>query len=210
MRGPERASGRSRLGPVGAAGAFGVVRALVGVFVVALGLAGCAGSRSAFEPEGASRLHHRRLGYAIDRPAVLDEPGWRVVELDESDFVARHGDGSALALASTCRATKATPRQLAFHLRHASGATPVGVGEDVEQAGLPGYAQALERVEGGAWTRMQTVTLRGARCTYDFILVAPDAERLAGLRPGFEAWWHGFTPAAAELAPAAAGGEGAS
>lgn len=217
MRRGERVRGCSGLGPVRAASAPGLVGArlgahpgaFIGILVLALGLVGCAGSRAVFEPEGANRLHHRRLGYSIDRPAVLDLPGWRVLDLDESDFAARHDDGSALALASTCRATKATPRQLAFHLRHASGATPVGVGEDVEQAGLPGHAQALERVEGGAWTRMQTVTLRGARCTYDFLLVAPDAERLAGLRPGFEAWWQSFTPAVAELASADAAGEGA-
>jgi hypothetical protein len=170
--------------------------------LVALVCGGCAGSRAVFEPEGPNRLHHRRLDYSIDRPAVEGLPGWRRVELDESDLAVRHGDGSALALASSCRATKATPRQLAFHLRHASGATLVGVGVDVEQAGLPGHAQALERVEGPAWTRMDTVTLRGARCTYDFLLVAPDAERLAELEPAFESWWRSFRPAAAELVEA--------
>jgi len=132
---------------------------------------------------------------------VLASPGWRQVDIEESDFAVRDLDGSSFALASSCRATKATPRQLAEQLRRASRAKPVGQGETLEHAGLAGFAQELERVEGGAWVRIRTVTLRGARCTYDWILLAPDAQRLATLRPVFDAWWQSFVPGPDESAP---------
>ena len=88
-------------------------------------------------------------------------------------------------------------------MMRASRAKPVGPGEELEQAGLPGFAQDLERVEGSAWIRIRTLTLRGARCTYDWILLAPDAERLTALRPAFDAWWQSFVPASVEREQAA-------
>jgi len=160
---------------------------------------GCAAKLSTFRIDGHDRFHHRELGYEVDRPSVLDLPDWRRVEQDGLDLVVRAADGSAFALATSCRKTRANPRQLARQLMRTTGATRVGEGETLEQAGLPGYGQDLERVERGAWVRLRTVTLRGARCTYDWMLVAPDADRLAALRPAFDAWWRSFVPAAAEL-----------
>lgn len=167
-------------------------------------LPGCAAKLESAAGDAQGRFRHRDLGYTIDRPAVLTLPGWKRVELEESDFAVRNPDGSSLALASSCRATKASPRQLAEQMMRASRAKPVAPGAEIEHAGLPGFAQELERVEGNAWIRIRTVTLRGARCTYDWILLAPDAERLAALRPGFDAWWQSFVPAPAERAPEAA------
>ena len=174
----------------------------VGLLLLAL-LAGCAAMFERTTPDGQGRFRHRVLDYSIDRPSVLALPGWTTVQFEESDFAVRQTDGSSFALASNCRATKASPRQLAFQMMRASRAKPVGPGEELEQAGLPGFAQDLERVEGSAWIRIRTLTLRGARCTYDWILLAPDAERLAALRPAFDAWWQSFVPAPVEREQAA-------
>ena len=166
--------------------------------LVASGLAGCAQRLRPIEAAGRPRFEHRTLHYTIDRPALLGEAGWKRVRIEESDFAVRHPDGSALALASSCRPTRATAEQLAFHVRHATGSKRIGAGEAFAHRGLSGFAQDLERVEGGRWLRLRTVTLRGAECSYDWFLIAPDAARLAALRPAFDAWWQSFEPAARE------------
>ncbi len=197
MRGPEVAV------PSGAQPRSGLLGGLrLGLLLLAL-LPGCAAKLERTTVDGQGRFRHRVLDYSIDRPTVLALPGWKIVQFEESDFAVRHTDGSSFALASNCRATKASPRQLASQMMRASRAKPVGPGEELEQAGLPGFAQDLERVEGGAWIRIRTLTLRGARCTYDWILLAPDAERLAALRPAFDAWWQSFVPAPVEREKAA-------
>jgi len=124
----------------------------------------------------------------------FDDRGWKTYGASLSP------DGSAFALVSTCRRTRASPRQLAFGLMRSSGGRRIGEGEALEHAGLPGFLQTLERAEDGHWIRLRTVTLVGARCAYDFFLVAPDADRLAALAPAFEVWWQGFVPADAERA----------
>lgn len=167
-------------------------------------LAGCAGRLATTRSGDRERFEHRTLHYTIDRPSLLDEPGWRRVRIDESDFALRHADGSAFALASSCRPTRASAAQLAFHLLHANQAKRIGAGESLEHRGLPGFAQTLERVEGDRWIRIRTVTLRGAQCSYDWFLIAPDEVRLEALRPAFEAWWQSFEPPARERAPEAA------
>ncbi len=197
MRGPEGAAPSGAQPRSELLGGLGVC-----LFLLAL-LPGCAAKLESTTRDGQGRFHHRVLDYSIDRPSVLALPGWKTVEFQESDFAVRHTDGSSFALASNCRATKASPRQLASQMMRASRAKPVGPGEEFEQAGLPGFAQDLERVEGGAWIRIRTLTLRGARCTYDWILLAPDAERLAALRPAFDAWWQSFVPAPVEREKAA-------
>ena len=122
------------------------------------------------------------------------------VRIDASDYAVRNSDGSTFALTSSCRATRATPQQLAFHLMHSNDAKRIGPGEALEHQGLAGFGQTLEHVEGGSWVRIRTVTLRGAHCTYDWLLLAPDPERLEALRPAFDAWWQSFVPAARERA----------
>lgn len=164
-------------------------------------LAGCASRLAPTSADGRDRFEHRTLHYTIDRPSILDEPGWKRVRIDESDFAVRHRDGSAFALASSCRPTRATAAQLAFHVLHATRSKRIGAGEEIEHQGLPGFVQTLERVEGGVWIRIRTVTLRGAECSYDWFLLAHDEARLAALRPAFDAWWQSFEPAARELAP---------
>ncbi len=194
MQGPD---GAAPCGEQPTEGLF--MRLYISILVLAL-LPGCAAKLESTAADGHGRFRHRTLHYTIDRPGVLEQPGWKTVRFEESDFAARHTDGSAFALASSCRATKASPRQLAFQLMRASRAKPVGPGEELEHAGLAGFAQDLERVEGAAWIRIRTLTLRGARCTYDWILLAPDAERIASLRPAFDAWWQSFVPAPVERA----------
>lgn len=180
-------------------------RRLVGSVLLVLALLvpiGCASRLETTKADGQTRFVHRTLGYAIDPPGVLAAPGWKRVRIDETDLALRHRDGSTFALVSSCRPTRATPAQLAFHVRHASGGKRIGEGTDFEHRGLPGHAQTLERVDGAVWLRIRTVTLRGAECSYDWFLLAPDPARFDALRPAFDAWWQSFEPAARERRPA--------
>ena len=179
-------------------------RRRAGPFLLALGLlvvTGCASRLESTNADGRARLVHPTLGYAIDPPAVLAAPGWKRIRIAETDLALRHRDGSISALASSCRPTRATPAQLAFHVRHAIGGERIGEGTDFEHRGLAGHAQTLERVEDEDWIRIRTVTLRGAECSYDWFLLAPDPARFDALRPAFDAWWQSFEPAAREHTP---------
>lgn len=155
---------------------------------------GCAGGLRLAGSGDEARFRHSELGYEVAHPSVLGDPGWATVEIEEADLVVRHRDGSQWALASTCRVTRASPRILAAELARATGGRPTGTGSPVEHAGLPGWTQLLERDEGGRRLQVRTVTLRGPRCTYDWILIAPDPARRAALEPAFEAWWRSFVP----------------
>ncbi len=196
MRGAGRSGARRRFGRWSHRTGLGLL-VLAGFLAV-----GCAQRLRPTEVAGRLRLEHRTLHYTIDRPALLGEPGWKRVRIEESDFAMRHPDGSALALASSCRPTRATAAQLAFHVLHATGSKRIGSGEPLEHRGLAGFAQDLEHVEGERWLRLRTVTLRGAECSYDWFLLAADAARFDALRPAFDAWWQSFEPAARERPPA--------
>lgn len=182
-------------------------RRRAGPLLLALGLlvlTGCASRLETTKTDGRTRFVQRTLGYAIDPPAVLAAPGWKRVRIAETDLALRHRDGSTFALASSCRPTRATPAQLAFHVRHAIQGKRIGEGTDFQHRGLAGHAQTLEDVEGEAWIRIRTVTLRGAVCSYDWFLLAPDPGRFDALRPAFDAWWQSFEPADRERPPASA------
>ena len=163
---------------------------------------GCGGKLVALDGEsGQARYRHRELGYEIDLPSVLGEPGWSRESLEGSDLVFVHRDGSAWTLASTCRRTATPVSLLAAELARAVQAGDGGRAEGgpVQQAGLEGWAQRLETRADGVSLRIETVTLRGARCVYDWVLLAPTRRRLEALEPGFEAWWRSFRPGPGEL-----------
>jgi len=169
---------------------------------VLLAVFGCSGKLVALDREnGGGRFRHRELGYEIDFPSVLGEPGWSRGSLEGSDLIVVHRDGSTWTLASHCRRT-ATPvpllaAALARAARDGDGGRPEG--ESVQQAGLEGWAQRLETsADGGAWV-IKTVTLRGARCVYDWILLAPTRRQLEDLEPRFDGWWRSFRPGAGEI-----------
>lgn len=170
--------------------------------ILAVPTIGCAAGRLVGLGSGEeARFRHRELGYEIALPGVLGQAGWRTDSLDEADLLVRDRAGSLWALASTCRGSAARLPSLAGELARATGGEPVGPVERVEQAGLRGVSQRLVREEGGARLRIKTVTLRGARCTYDWILIAPDAERFAEQEAGFDLWWASFEPGPTERAP---------
>ena len=175
---------------------------------LAVGLMGCAGVRLPAGSEREPRFRHRELGYEIAYPEVLDDPGWETGRLDEADLLVRHPDGTLWALASTCRATRAPLWVLAAELARATGGTPRGESRRVLQGGLDGISQRLEREEDGQRLQIKTVTLRGARCTYDWVLIAPGEKRLAALEPGFDRWWQSFEPGPTDRPEEAAAGEG--
>lgn len=164
------------------------------VFFFTASTSGCAGKLLSSGSGSAARFRHRELGYEIAYPSVISQFGWRTERLDESDLLVRHRDGSAWALASTCRATTAPVRLLAAELARATGGRPKVDGGSIEHAGLEGWSQYLQRGAGSQLLQIKTVTLRGPRCTYDWILIAPSPERLASLEPLFDTWWQSFEP----------------
>jgi hypothetical protein len=155
---------------------------------------GCTGKFHYFGSGADAMFRHRELGYEIAYPSVLSQPGWQTESLDESDLIVRHADGSAWAIASTCRETLAGMRVLAAELARAIGGVAIEPGEGLHHAGLEGWQQRFERREGERRLRIKTVTLRGPQCTYDFVFVAPSPERQAELEPHFDAWWQSFRP----------------
>ena len=157
---------------------------------------GCAGALLSAGSGPDARFQHRELGYEVAYPSVLSEPGWSIERLDDADLLVRHGEGSLWALASNCRETAASIDLLALELARAVGGRSLGPGQSIEQAGLPGISQRLERVEDDRPLQIKTVTLRGVRCTYDWILIAPTSERMAELEPRFDAWLESFEPGA--------------
>lgn len=164
----------------------------------------CAGALLTEGSGPDARFRHRELGYAVGYPSVLAEPGWRIEDFDEADLVVRHREGSLWALASQCRDTAAGIELLAGELARAAGGEALGPREPVRQAGLDGVSQRLERLEGDRRLQIKTVTLRGARCTYDWILITPSSERMAELEPRFDSWLRSFEPGPQEL-PLASG-----
>ena len=167
---------------------------LVLSLLILLAAAGCSGKLLSFGRGDTARFRHRELGYEIAYPSVLQEPGWSTQRLDESDLLVRHSDGSAWALSSNCRPTAASVELLAGELARAANGRSRRSGRAVSLAGLEGWTQRLERTEGDQVLEIKTVTLRGPRCTYDWILIAPSRERFAELREPFDAWWRSFSP----------------
>jgi hypothetical protein len=167
--------------------------------VVAWLLLGCGGKLLVFGQGDSTRFRHRELGYEIAYPSVLDQPGWSMRNLDESDLLVVHRDGSSWAMASNCRETAASLELLAGELaRAADGGEVQTRGTPIEHAGLQGWIQRIRRPEGDGWVEIKTVTLRGKRCTYDWIFVAPSAERLDALEGAFDQWWRSFQPGPGE------------
>ncbi len=165
-------------------------------------MVGCSGKLVALESEsGPGRHRHRELGYEIDFPSVVGEPGWSRGSVEGSDLVFEHRDGSTWTLASHCRRTAMPVPLLAAELaRAARDGDGVRVdGGPVQQAGLEGWAQRLETRADGMSLTIKTVTLRGARCVYDWVLVAPTRQRFEALEPRFDAWWRSFRPGPGEL-----------
>lgn len=141
-----------------------------------------------------TRYRHRELGYEIAYPSVVSEPGWQMERLDQADLAFRHPEGSIWALASNCRTTRAAIGLLASELARATGGTALGTATALEYRGLEGLVQRLERVEGSRRLQIKTLTLRGKRCTYDWILIAPSEARFGALEKPFDDWWMSFEP----------------
>jgi hypothetical protein len=186
MKSPDEVRGWQRWGSLRA------MRPLL--FLSLVVLSGCASKFHLFGSGADAMFRHRELGYEIAYPSVLTQPGWQTASLDESDLIVRHTDGSAWAIASTCRETLASVRVLAAELARAIGGEAVEPGEPLTHARLAGWRQRFERREGKQRLEIETVTLRGPHCTYDFVFVAPSRERQAQLEPAFDDWWKSFRP----------------
>lgn len=150
-----------------------------------------------------ARYRHRELGYEIRVPGVLaeagrsrvaSESGWERASSDEADLLLRHRDGSAWALVSNCRGTRAGLPVLAAELSRAAGGGRQGPRVPVQLGAFEGLSQRLSAGPEARRLQIKTVTLRGALCTYDWILIAPSLRRYAELEAPFDAWWQSFVP----------------
>jgi hypothetical protein len=98
---------------------------------------------------------------------------------------------------------------LASELVRAAEGRRVGEAQPIRAGGLDGVSQRLEGGSAAPRLQIKTVTLRGALCTYDWVLIAPTAGRYAELEDGFDVWWQSFEPGPTER-PVASRAEGRS
>lgn len=153
--------------------------ALSGLAVV---LAGTACSADRIE----RGVFHSTKGYTVSLPGRE----WQVASATEADLELRRAAPIAGMLAdATCEgriAGKPAPllvRHLTFGLRNRKDVRT----EEVVVKGLPGARTTLQGTLDGGEVAVDAVTLKGDRCVYDFLYVAPVDQFEAG-RPEFQAF----------------------
>jgi hypothetical protein len=147
------------------------------------GLAGCGGVRL---EDGRYMVSEK--GYRVDAPA-----GWTRIE-SEADLAFRRADLSGGLLAHATCEGKAPVRPLpvlARHLRFGLRDVQELVESPVTLGGLPGTAQRFRATLDGVPVAVRAVTLRGTRCVYDLVGVAPP-DGIAALAPECERFSAGF------------------
>lgn len=172
-----------------------VIGLVISGWIAALGSApGCvSGPYAVSERDGVVTLTHRSLGYEVARPAWAEAPGWRPVDLDESDLAYRNDRGAAVSLASSCPTTRATVAMLARHVTIGTPRTGVVAAGPFEQGGAPGWSQTFDTVQDGETIRVKVVTLLAGGCIYDWLLVGhPDT--FAAHEAEFDGWVQTFEP----------------
>lgn len=183
--------GVARPGPLPRWG-LGSSVAVLGACLVMLGC--MSGPFAASTHDGATRLTHRTLGYAIEEPVWATAAGWRRVELDESDLAYRDESGTAVSLASSCPNTRATVATLARHVTIGTPRSDLVAAGPIEQNGAPGWTQTFDTVQDGATIRVKVVTVLADGCIYDWLLVSRGIEPFVANEPAFDSWIESFEP----------------
>jgi hypothetical protein len=142
--------------------------ALITTIALATGLTGCAGRRI---DNGIFRSEH---GYRITVPG----PEWTVVDRSEADLELRRADGRAgMLAAATCQRAAARRRSsdLSRHLLLGLRERETLEETAASLAGRPGVHAVVEgrMRDGTERVRIESYTVKDARCVYDFLYVAP-------------------------------------
>jgi hypothetical protein len=131
-------------------------------------------------------VFHSSKGYAVSLPGR----DWQVASATEADLELRRTAPTAGMLAdATCEgrlAGQPAPllvRHLTFGVKRRTDVRT----EDVVVKGLPGARTTLRGTLDGRDVGVDAVTLKGDRCVYDFLYVAPVDQFEAG-RPEFQAF----------------------
>jgi len=131
-------------------------------------------------------VFHSSKGYAVNLPG----PEWQVASAREADLELRRAAPPAGMLAdATCEGRlsgQPAPllvRHLTFGVKNRKDVRT----EDVVVKGLPGARTTLRGTLDDGEVAVDAVTLKGDRCVYDFLYVAPVDQFEAG-RPEFQAF----------------------
>ncbi len=186
----------------------GVVVGGGAVLLAALGLAACASSGLKLGSDG--RYRSKDLGYAIDAPRFAEPDEWRKVKVDDTDLAWRTDDGRSMSLASSCRRTRAKPALLARQLLIGVPRDDIVSAHPVALRGDPGWAQVVDTGGEDHSIRIQTVTVVGGGCVYDWVLVGHAGPRFEASVDTFDRWWSSFERArGADEPPASHDADGA-
>lgn len=160
-----------------------------------LGLAACVGGpfQTRATPEGPV-LIHRELGYSIARPPWAAEPGWRSVEIEESDLAYGDEHGTLISLSARCRRTRASVAALARHVTIATERTVLHAAGPAAVGDLPAWTQTFDTVRDGVTVHVKAVTALAGTCVFDWLLVATRQPVFDRQEPAFDAWIETFRP----------------
>lgn len=164
----------------------GARRAALVAAAVGVALTGCAGRHLR---DGVYRSEH---GFRVTVPG----PGWAVVDESRAELELRRADGGAgMLVHATCRPDAVRrshgllARQVLLGLRERATLEA----EEADVAGRRALHQVVEgRPRGGdGRMRVESYVLKGARCVYDLLYVAPP-DAFDGARDDFRRFVHSF------------------
>jgi hypothetical protein len=145
-----------------------IAPSMLAVFLAGVLLAGAACTADRIE----RGVFHSGKGYAVSLPGG----DWQVASAAEADLELRRAAPAGGMLAdATCegrapgRPAPLLVRQLTYGLKHRADVR----NEDVVVKGRPGARTTLRGTLDGQEVAVDAVSLKGDRCVYDFLYVAP-------------------------------------
>lgn len=156
------------------------------VLVLAVALSGCA-STGRIE----NGVFYSPKGYQVRLPGE----GWRVETGGQADLeLKRQAPPGGMMADATCDGREAgrTPELLARHLTFGLGRRDTLESIRSEVGGKPAVRTVVRGTVDGAEVEVEAVVLKGERCVYDFVYVAP-AEAFEAGRGDFQALVGSFT-----------------
>lgn len=185
------------------------------LLVLSLWLAGgglaCASWFSDFSRAADGKLVHRERGYRVGVPGPYADADWTRVSVDGTSLSFRHrsaapgGGAATLSMMVGCRRRALSPQLEARNLRVGLGPTRTIYAAPTAYLGYPGWIQGFEANSEDRRVHVESATLVIGRCTYDWLLVAPEAS--PALLDVFQDWWTSFE-AGPQAGPEAGPGEG--
>jgi hypothetical protein len=135
-------------------------------------------------------VFHSSKGYQVSLP----REGWRVETGGRADLeLKRQSPAGGMMADATCegREVERTPELLARHLTFGLGRRETLESVESEVGGKKAVRTVLRGTVDGAVVEVEAVVLKGERCVYDFVYVAP-AEAFEAGRGDFRALVESF------------------